>query len=142
MARVLSRRSLPLLSGISKYWRSCGLVLVAGLAVTGGCDSGGGTGVVADYALSLTPAALTIDQGANGNTTVTITRTDFTGAVTLSLGGAPAGVTRLVQSGGSHRDQLHAHGERGGHGGSRRLQPDRGRALERQVIARRRSPSP
>src|SRR4249919_361141 len=93
MARVLSRRSPTLLSGISKYWRNGGLVLVASLAITGGCDSGGGTGVVADYALSLTPAALTIDQGANGNTTVTITRTNFTGAVTLSLGGAPAGVT-------------------------------------------------
>jgi uncharacterized membrane protein len=46
-----------------------------------------------DYALSLAPAALTIDQGANGNTTVTINRTNFTGAVTLSLGGAAAGIT-------------------------------------------------
>jgi hypothetical protein len=46
-----------------------------------------------DYTLSLTPAALTIVQGANAPTTVTITRTNFTGAVTLSLGGAPAGVT-------------------------------------------------
>jgi Cu/Zn superoxide dismutase len=46
-----------------------------------------------DYSLSLTPAALTIVQGGNGNSTVTITRTNFTGAVTLSLGGAPAGVT-------------------------------------------------
>ncbi|MEP7326805.1 MAG: hypothetical protein ABI836_12710, partial [Gemmatimonadota bacterium] len=46
-----------------------------------------------DYALSLNPAALTIAAGANGNTAVAITRTNFTGAVTLSLGGAPAGVT-------------------------------------------------
>ena len=80
-----------------------------------------------DYALSLTPAALTIVQGANGNTAVTITRTNFTGAVTLSLGGAPAGVTGVVQSGGPHRNQLHAHGDRRGRGGSRGLQPDRGR---------------
>src|SRR5439155_1164303 len=36
---------------------------------------------------------LTIVQGANGTTTVTITRTSFTDAVTLSLGNAPAGVT-------------------------------------------------
>ena len=93
MERVHSRLSLTLLSGISKYWRSCGLVLVACLAVTGGCDSGGGTAVVPDYTLSLTPAALTIVQGADGNTAVTLTRTDFDGAVTLSLGGAPAGVT-------------------------------------------------
>jgi len=47
-----------------------------------------------DYALSLNPAALTIQQGTSTPTTaVTITRTNFTGAVTLSLGGAPAGVT-------------------------------------------------
>ena len=47
----------------------------------------------ADYTLSLTPATLTIAQGANGTATVNIARTDFTGAVTLSLGNAPAGVT-------------------------------------------------
>src|SRR5439155_803436 len=46
-----------------------------------------------DYSLSLSPTALTIGQGATGNTTVTITRANFTGAVTLSLGNAPAGVT-------------------------------------------------
>src|SRR2546426_917092 len=46
-----------------------------------------------DYTLSLSPAALTIGQGATATTTVTITRSNFTGAVTLSLGGAPAGVT-------------------------------------------------
>src|SRR3989475_205054 len=46
-----------------------------------------------DYALSVAPAALTIGQGANGSTTVTITRTNFSGAVTLSLGNAPTGVT-------------------------------------------------
>src|SRR5207249_3404952 len=39
-----------------------------------------------DYALSLAPAALTIGQGATGTSTVTITRTNFAGAVTLSLG--------------------------------------------------------
>src|SRR5207253_2398016 len=47
-----------------------------------------------DYTLSLSPtAALAIERGATGTTTVTITRTNFTGAVTLSLGSAPAGVT-------------------------------------------------
>src|SRR5205807_1291813 len=46
-----------------------------------------------EYTLSLSPAALTIGQGATGNSTVTITRTNFTGAVTLSLGGALAGAT-------------------------------------------------
>src|SRR5947209_263341 len=47
----------------------------------------------ADYTLSVSPAALTIGQGATGTSAVTITRTNFTGAVTLSLGTAPAGVT-------------------------------------------------
>ena len=71
-----------------------GLALVAGAAVAAGCGSDDkGTGLQADYALSLTPAALTIIQGANGNTTVTITRTNFTDAVTLSVGNLPAGVT-------------------------------------------------
>ncbi len=72
-----------------------GLVLVASLAlVLVGCGKeGGGTGPAADYTLSLAPAALTIVQGATGNTTVTITRTNFSGAVTLSLGGAPTGVS-------------------------------------------------
>src|SRR6185437_903580 len=46
-----------------------------------------------NYALSLAPAALTIGQGASGSTTVTITRTNFSGSVTLTLGNAPAGVT-------------------------------------------------
>src|SRR5439155_1724142 len=50
-------------------------------------------GAAPDYALSLAPAALTIGQGATGTSTVTITRTNFAGAVTLSLGSAPAGVT-------------------------------------------------
>lgn len=43
--------------------------------------------------LSRTPSALTIAPGGSGTTTVNLTRTNFTGAVTLSLGGAPAGVT-------------------------------------------------
>jgi hypothetical protein len=45
------------------------------------------------YLLALNPNELTIGQGASGTTTVTITRTDFTGAVTLTLEGAPPGVT-------------------------------------------------
>src|SRR5205807_1993931 len=46
-----------------------------------------------DYALAVAPAALTIVQGMTGTTTVISTRTNFTGAVTLSLGSAPSGVT-------------------------------------------------
>lgn len=45
------------------------------------------------YELSLAPTGLTVGQGAKGNATVTITRTNFSAAVTLSVGNAPAGVT-------------------------------------------------
>ena len=69
-----------------------GLVLSAGLALAVGCGKDG-TGPAAEYTLSLTPAALTIVQGATGSATVTITRTNFNGAVPLSLSGAPTGVT-------------------------------------------------
>src|SRR5437879_8849847 len=78
---------------VLKHWMRSGLVLVAGLAVLTGCGKDGGTGPAADYTLSLAPAALTIVQGATGNTTVTITRTNFTDAVALSLGDAPTGVS-------------------------------------------------
>ena len=43
--------------------------------------------------LSRSPSALTIAPGGSGTTTVNLTRTNFTGAVTLSLAGAPSGVT-------------------------------------------------
>ncbi|HXI64368.1 MAG TPA: hypothetical protein VNH14_07685, partial [Gemmatimonadales bacterium] len=43
--------------------------------------------------LSRSPAALSIAPGGSGPATVTVTRTNYTGAVTLSLGGAPLGVT-------------------------------------------------
>ena len=76
-----------------KAWSRYGLAVGVGLTAAVGCGTEGGTGVAADYALSLTPAALTVVQGTNGTANVTITRTNFTGAVTLSLGNAPAGVT-------------------------------------------------
>ena len=78
---------------LPKSWLRYRLILLAALSGAVGCPKDNGTGPAPDYELSLTPAALTIIQGANGNTTVTITRTNFTEAVTLSLGGAPAGVT-------------------------------------------------
>lgn len=46
-----------------------------------------------DYSLSTTPASLSIAAGQTGQTTVNITRTNFTGAVTLSLDAPPAGIT-------------------------------------------------
>lgn len=47
-----------------------------------------------DFTLAATPTALTVRQGASGTVTVNITRNaTFTGAVALTLEGAPAGVT-------------------------------------------------
>ena len=45
------------------------------------------------FTLALSPAALSVQQGANGQTTVNITRTNFTSAIALSITGAPAGVS-------------------------------------------------
>src|SRR5438445_438163 len=89
---------IPRLRGIMgnavlKHWMRSGLALVAGLGVAVACGTKDSTGPGADYTLSLAPAALTIVQGANGTATVTITRTNFTGAVALSLDGAPTAVT-------------------------------------------------
>lgn len=47
-----------------------------------------------DFTLAANPTALTVKQGASGTVTVNITRNaTFTGAVALTLEGAPAGVT-------------------------------------------------
>jgi hypothetical protein len=73
------------------------VLLVLGLPVLAGCGADQSTGPTADYALSLTPASLTIVQGATGNATVNISRSSFDGAVTLSLAISPAswGMARL-----------------------------------------------
>ena len=47
----------------------------------------------ANYTLSATPAALTINAGGNSTTTVNIARTNFTGTVNLTLDAPPAGIT-------------------------------------------------
>src|SRR5262249_61088255 len=47
-----------------------------------------------DFALSASQANLTINRGASGTSTIAVTRTGgFTGGVTLSASGLPAGVT-------------------------------------------------
>ncbi|MFH1609706.1 MAG: hypothetical protein ABID40_03665 [Candidatus Bipolaricaulota bacterium] len=47
-----------------------------------------------DFSMTTTPAALTVKQGASGTVTINLTRNaTFTGAVALTLEGAPAGVT-------------------------------------------------
>jgi endoglucanase len=47
-----------------------------------------------DFTLSINPASLSINRGASGTSTITITRTGgFTAGVTFTAGGLPAGVT-------------------------------------------------
>ncbi|MDH3272750.1 MAG: hypothetical protein OEN56_15535, partial [Gemmatimonadota bacterium] len=45
------------------------------------------------YAIGLAPSPISVDQGASGTVDVTLSRVNFAEAVTLSLEGAPAGVT-------------------------------------------------
>src|SRR6266480_4676916 len=75
------------------------IAVFAVLTAAVGCGTGHGTGLAADYTLSLTPATLTIVRGLSGSTTVAISRTNFTGAVTLSLAGAPVGTIRPFSPG-------------------------------------------
>jgi hypothetical protein len=51
------------------------------------------TAVAGSYTMALSGSAQSIAQGANANTIVTLTRTNFTGGVTLSATGLPTGVT-------------------------------------------------
>ena len=46
-----------------------------------------------DYMLGVSPASLTINQGAAEDAQVTITRSNFAGAVTLAAEGLPANVS-------------------------------------------------
>lgn len=70
------------------------IALVAGAVLGGGCsDSGGGSGVMPDYTLTVDPIALTVTPGSDGTAAVTINRTDFSGEVAFTLTGAPGGVS-------------------------------------------------
>jgi hypothetical protein len=56
--------------------------------------SGCGGVATPDYSLSVSPSSLTVTQGSSGNSTVSVTPVNgFTGSVTLSASGLPAGVT-------------------------------------------------
>jgi len=76
------------------------------------CSSGGTTdpnGPVAAFTLVVAPSTITIDQGATGNVTITISRSGgFAGAVQVMAEGLPAGVTAspLTIAGGSTSGML------------------------------------
>jgi len=49
--------------------------------------------VAADFAIAASPTGISVTAGLSGTSTVTITRTNFGGAVTLALSSAPVGIT-------------------------------------------------
>jgi len=51
------------------------------------------TAVTQDYSVAASPGTLSVARGASIPTTVSISRTNFTGAVTMSASGLPSGVT-------------------------------------------------
>ncbi|HEV7610038.1 MAG TPA: cellulose binding domain-containing protein, partial [Steroidobacteraceae bacterium] len=51
------------------------------------------TAVTQDFTVTPSPAAVSVTRGASVPTTVAIARTNFTGAVTMTASGLPAGVT-------------------------------------------------
>src|SRR6187455_3115775 len=51
------------------------------------------TAVTQDFTVTPSPSAVSVTRGASAATTVTIARTNFTGSVTMSASGLPAGVT-------------------------------------------------
>ena len=75
------------------------IAVFAVLTAAVGCGTDHGIGLAADYTLSVTPATLTIVRGLSGSTTVAISRTNFTDAVTLSLADAPVGTIRPFSPG-------------------------------------------
>ena len=80
MPRSVPKRSL-----------GCGVMVVAGLAVTAGC--GDPSGPAADYTISPNPTSASVAQGGNTTVQVTLARSGgFAGNVTLSLEAAPTGV--------------------------------------------------
>jgi len=69
------------------------VVTASSLALFSGCHGGGGRAPAPAFGLAVSPAALSIPAGGGGFATVTVTRVGgFADPVTLSLGGAPAGV--------------------------------------------------
>ena len=89
----------------SRFSRASGAPYIALLMITlaGACTNGEAATVPTPppsaepapaLRLTVTPAAITVEQGQRGTATVSLARTNFTGAVTLVAAGAPAGAVR------------------------------------------------
>ena len=85
-------------SGSGSFSATTGYDLVTGWGSPKGAAlitalAGGSTGT-ADFSLSASPSSLTVAQGSNGSSTITIAPTNgFSGSVALSASGLPTGVT-------------------------------------------------
>jgi hypothetical protein len=78
-------------------WRSVAAILALATAtILQACGSNTSTSTTGSIELSVTPTSATVQQGGSTVVTGSITRTDFTGAVTISVEGAPAGATGTV----------------------------------------------
>ena len=80
---------------LSKQARLWGLVLaVSACGGGGGSNDPGGTGPTPSIQVAVTPGTLSVQQGASGTVTVTVSRGGgFAGAVSLTVDGLPTGVT-------------------------------------------------
>src|SRR5215204_3479478 len=87
----------------SRFSRASGAPYIALLMITlaGACTNGEAATVpttppsaapAPSLGLTVTPAAITVEEGQRGTATITLARTNFSGAVTLVAAGAPAGL--------------------------------------------------
>jgi len=76
-------------------WMAYSLLCLSGVAMAAGCseDDKTVTEPAGSFTLALSSSALTVAPGGSVTTTVTLTPTNFTGAVALSVEGAPVGLT-------------------------------------------------
>lgn len=65
--------------------------------LTLGCDSPPGPSEPGAISITLSPQTLTIGRGANDSIAVTVQRTNFNGAVTLTVEGTPPGVSAFFE---------------------------------------------
>lgn len=70
------------------------IAAVSAVVVFAACGDDGGTAVAGDFAFSIAPGAVSVQQGQLGQVTATLSRSGgFTGPLSATVEGAPAGVT-------------------------------------------------
>jgi uncharacterized membrane protein len=81
-----------------QFTKHTATVLVAATLIIGGCgDDDGPSGNAGTIAVTVTPAALTVEQGSSGTVTIALVRGGgFAGDVALTVTGLPAGVTTTL----------------------------------------------